>query len=650
MCTTSQAGCNLSHPLKIKVHRSLEDVKRDDPFQWDEDDEEDSVDDGDDDEAWVFWRPGDVIQDDVDSLAAQREERDLALLDAVAATEIKVDRDFVARCHEIIGDNPWDGLNNAQARHFIEFLISVVPLAVAADVSPLEDEDIIDRALETPRQRQTMKFVFEMLEAAEAHERGDAVDATVLGLALTLKGVLQDAGVLSRDARLASWDVISLLDHQPNVKLFYQAAREAGKEVTRQWVLDLARDIGVDHGDGVYGLAAGTSLRLLAYAIPLAPPNELLLHADVLQRAAVAAHIDGKHLRLALGPLLNGDPNDPALAAVLTRLRDESFHTGAMAEYDKVVDPEGAKIELEFCRTFGTDSRRLDELTNALHGAGIDYIKPTVETLTKAGTRAPGAALGHRDILRWAAQEITGGSGVGLRTSNTLGILLKLVFYSGTDDATLQKKEALIAALDGANVHRLDVAFVAYDVFIAKETPACVTKLHQALQTNGKQIPLDDVVDLFNLVKSGAEGLPRVDNKPLLEVLARLAASTNALTHVEPLAQACLDVRVKPSEVLMHLLNPLRGDDGTRPTNRKKATQWDERRRVAPLVLAKLRGMGLQQSSDYAKYVDVQRSWRDKEDQRQDDARVAAAEAAMNASDDEEEQPYKKMRRSKRRS
>ena len=100
----------------------------------------------------------------------------------------------------------------------------------------------------------------------------------------------------------------------------------------------------------------------------------------------------------------------------------------------------------------------------------------------------------------------------------------------------------------------------------------------------------------------------------------------------------------------MHLLNPLRGDDGTRPTNRKKATQWDERRRVAPLVLAKLRGMGLQQSSDYAKYVDVQRSWRDKEDQRQDDARVAAAEAAMNASDDEEEQPYKKMRRSKRRS
>ena len=31
--------------LKIRVHRSLEDVKREDPFQFDEDDEEDEDDD-----------------------------------------------------------------------------------------------------------------------------------------------------------------------------------------------------------------------------------------------------------------------------------------------------------------------------------------------------------------------------------------------------------------------------------------------------------------------------------------------------------------------------------------------------------------------------------------------------------------------------
>ena len=46
--------------------------------------------------------------------------------------------------------------------------------------------------------------------------------------------------------------------------------------------------------------------------------------------------------------------------------------------------------------------------------------------------------------------------------------LLKLLNYADSDDAVLEKKAALIKALDEANVHEQDVAFITYDVFIAQ--------------------------------------------------------------------------------------------------------------------------------------------------------------------------------------
>jgi hypothetical protein len=663
-CSTGQAGYKRTNLLKYKVNAGPLDVQRDDPYNWEDEKDDDDDDDGPDERA--FWDAVEIEDTEGDSRAAQREEEVLALLDAAALAGLSIGRDFLDAIYEIIGGALFSGIPGAVPSSMIKVLTRALPHAVAAGKTVLEDVDALDlaavnnseRTTLRGSERTTLRVVLEAIRAARDSRRGGAVtvDPDVLDRAQRLEELFVSAGLLDEDGLLASWAEISIFDKKRAARSFYYAAREAGRVVSREWVIELHEDL-----SRVDGPNASDTLRSLAHALldPETQSGALLRDASVLRRALDAVY-DVYKRSSCLNPFLKGDRDrDPALDAALTKLEEKGFHTGPIAAYEDVLDPELTELRNELRSACGTTDAKVRAVIDAVNSIDGLFKRPALRLLIASLRDAPGAALapGQRDALRRAAEEDNTKSVGGVATSNTLKPLLDLLHYSDNDDARLKMKTALITALDEANVHGRSVEVITYDVFIAKDAPAYVTALDEAGKKAGLSFTIKEAEALCDAVGKDdtKEGLDGCAAKRFLEVLAAglRAGQCNGriLENEEGLAQACIDAGTPGNQLaraLKHLLDPLTGEDGPEPTKTKDKKRWKERRVVARRVANLLHDMRIHlRGVPFASYGAVQTAWRVKEDDRKQEAEEAQFNADMDDIDNaEDEEP--KVKRPKR--
>ena len=657
MCTTSQAGCNRTHMLKIKVHRSLEDVKREDPFQFDEDDEEDEDDDEGPDEK-LFWGTAEIQDTEGDSRAAQREEEVLALLDAAALAGLSIGRDFLEGLREIIGGDGNVGIRGATPSSMIRVLTRALP-HVATGKTVLADADALDLAAVTETERQTLQAVLEALALVRVDRRGGTVtvDAAVLDRGRRLEELCGAAGLLDEDGLLASWAEINMFRWKTSARRFYYAAREAGVGISRKRAVELHELLG-----RVDGLRESLTLTVLSHAIqhPLVPPGALLRDASVLLMACEAAGPDIYGRRKdALGPLLSGNrDDDPALAAVFAKLEEGDFHAGPVAAYDDVLDPETTALRKKLRDTCGITDAKAEAVIDALKNVDGLIFKTAFPLLVAALQAGSTLAPERRDALRRAAEETKYEGETRIGTNKTLKPLLDLLNYPGSDSAVREKKATLITALDEGNVHKQNVAFITYDVFIAKDAEDYVKDFAAAAQAAGcSSITLQKAEALVTEIgKHRSEGLNGCQAKDLIKVLTALLRASpcdgRALEDEDRIAQACIAAGVtraaggtRIDSALMHLLNPLKKEDGPEPTKRKDKKQWTERRAAARRVADLLHDMRIHlRGVRFASYAAVQAKWQKKMDDRKQKAGEAHFKKDMDDIDNAEDEEPKAKR------
>ena len=563
-----------------------------------------------------------------DSQAARLEQAKLEFLDAAALAGLPIGRDFLEDIYEIVGSRD-SGIPDASPQYFTEVLTKALLLATAAGNTVLADEDALDLAAVEKVERRTLRAVLEALRAARDARRGGVVtvDPDVLDRARRLEKLCGAVGLLDEDdlslpveALLASSANINMFQNQVSPKKFYHAAREAGYVVSRASIIGLHEAL-----CRVDGLKAGPTLTTLAHALPLAPHGALLGDASVLRRALVAARIDTGGTGMCLNLLLTGDRDrDQALDAVFTSLGEKGFHTGPVAAYDDVLDPELTELRNELSRACGTTDAKAEAIVNALKTVDGLAVKRTLRLIVAAFQAGATLAPGQRDALRRAAEETQCETTSGVSACTTLKPLLTALTYADNKAIPLKKKAALIKALDEGNVHKQNVAFITYDVFIA-DLPACVADLIKAGKQAGLSFTPEDATTLYNEIKSRLkEGLNGCQATYVLQVLAaRLRAGKcggRALESVDGLAQACIaaGLRKDLNNVLKHLLEPLKHEDGPKPRKAAKAKIWDERRVVARRVADLLHAMGIHKNGvPFASYKAVQAAWRKKEDDRE---------------------------------
>ena len=350
---------------------------------------------------------------------------------------------------------------------------------------------------------------------------------------------------------------------------------------------------------------------------------------------------------------MKGDrDDDPALDAVLTRLEKEGFHTGPVAAYDGVLDPETTALRKKLRDTCGITDAKAEAVIDAVKNVDGLIFKTAFPLLVAALQAGSTLAPERRDALRRAAEETKYEGETRIGTNKTLKPLLDLLNYPGSDSAIREKKATLITALDEGNVHKQNVAFITYDVFIAKDAEDYVKDFAAAAQAAGcSSVTLENAEALVTEIGKdpSKEGLNGCQAKDLIKVLTALLRAGpcdgRALEDEEKLATACIEAGLHKRiyGALMHLLNPLKEEDGPEPTKTKDKKRWTERRAAARRVADLLHDMRIHlRGVPFASYGAVQTAWRKKMDDRKKKAKEAEFDI-----DEEEPPPRKKTRSSK---
>ena len=620
-CSNAQVCCHRRHmfwPTSKRFNNTKGDVHADESFKYDNcaadssDDEEEE-----EDENFDPFATADAVATVDDSYAAQLERYIFAITDAYAARGRRLEP---ARVEEIVEAlimtyNRKEG----GSLSFLNFWVNLIP-----DLDDGEglfaNVDACDLAACGDPQRKMLRASLELLQVPRDHRDGQTVDAERLTMGLGFEGLLNDAEVHVRTDGLASWDEITIFGNRSQAKTFYLAAQDAGYDVSRAWVIELDERL-----RRVEGLDPSRTFAVLTHSLPLAQCGALLGDASVLRRAADAADIGrGGNSISFMGPLLKGDRNNnPALDAVLARLEKEGFHTGPVAAYNDVLDPETTALRKKLRDTCGITDAKAEAVIDAVKNVDGLIFKTTFRLLVAALQAGATLAPERRDALRRAAEETKCESETGFGTSKTLKPLLDLLNYADSDDAVLEKKAALVKAFDEGNVHKQNGALITYDVFIAKDAEDYVKDFAAAAQAAGfSSVTLQKAEALVTEIgKHRSEGLNGCQAKDLIEVLTALLRAGpcdgRALESVDRLAQACIAAGLRKgiSGALMHLLNPLNREDGNEPTRKKDKDRWNERRAAARRVADLLHDMGIHKNNfRFASYDAVQKKWKAKYD------------------------------------
>ena len=120
-----------------------------------------------------------------------------------------------------------------------------------------------------------------------------------------------------------------------------------------------------------------------------------------------------------------------------------------------------------------------------------------------------------------------------------------------------------------------------------------------------------------------------------------------ALEDEEKLATACIEAGLHKRiyGALMHLLNPLKEEDGPEPTKTKDKKRWTERRAAARRVADLLHDMRVHlRGVPFASYAAVQEKWNDIKDKLKQKAEEAKFEEDMDGIDNAEDEEPKAKR------
>ena len=150
--------------------------------------------------------------------------------------------------------------------------------------------------------------------------------------------------------------------------------------------------------------------------------------------------------------------------------------------------------------------------------------------------------------------------------------------------------------------------------------------------------------------KHRSEGLNGCQAKDLIKVLTALLRASpcdgRALEDEDRIAQACIAAGVtRIDSALMHLLQPLKKEDGPEPTKRKDKKQWTERRAAARRVADLLHEMGIHMKNvTFASYAAVQKKWQAKMKDRKRKAEEAQFKKDLDDIDNAEDEEPKAKR------